>query len=339
MNNLSKTLLFFSFVLSLFMISCASTKQEAPLWTDEYTIDQAFPKDKYIARVGRAESKAASKAFADAELALFFEHTVEAQTAATTVMKNADGKTEIADRELERSVMIKSSVDLFAVEHTDPWFDKKSKRYLACAYIERTEAWKFYEPKLLSAREEFFNIYNQAMAEKDLIKRIKLLESSKAPARNYDDYIFFSSALYDLGYKKYKGDLEITGGIEKEIVSARLKATMQLQVTNDNDNRIYRKVSEILGGQGFIFSDKNPAYKVIVNVEPNKNVYSESITADPGISIYITNGTETLLTYSKTVDRVTGFAAAEAFVNKKIYTALEEELDTSFPEAVKEILK
>ena len=116
---------------------------------------------------------------------------------------------------------------------------------------------------------------------------------------------------------------------------------MLVTVTQDNENRIFRCMTGLLSEEGFVLTAKpfQAVYKVLVLVEPNKVRHGDMLTAAPGISVSLSNGTEQVFSYTKTLERISGFSEAEGFVDKKIYAALEDELRASFLTELRAILK
>lgn len=328
-NKVKNKVIFFLSLSILILVSCASTKEERPLWADDFTLEQVYPSSKYIARIGYSELEKNSTAYADSELSSYFSRKVKSDVTATQTL--SDKKNESAsDKTLTRTVNVQSVTELFAVNHTKPYFDKQSKKYICCAYINRQEAFASCEPKVQQAQKEFIALYNQAEKENDPFTKIKLLENCKPSAENYLSTLDFAHLLYEQGENKYISDRDLIGSIQEKIVNTKMNITMNVTVANDKDGKVSKKVSALLSNEGYVLTNKNYAYSVEVDVEQNKNVYSETVTADPTVAIKITNGKKVFFSYSKTLSHVSGFKEAEALVDKKIYSSIENELENSF---------
>ena len=332
----------FSVYISIFsvliysFVSCASTpKKEVPLWTEEATIEEAFPSATYVARIGRGETADAARNFADAELTRHFEHSVKSSSAAKKVMSNSSGTTKTDERVLEQEVFVSSSMELFALHHTDYWFDAKTKRYVVCSYIERAEAWQIFESKVQQAQKEFFAKYNLCGKEKSSLSKMQLLSECIPVAEKYLDVLDFAHTLSPEGEKKYLADRETIAGISAQISDLKKHIVLRVSVSGDKDKRVERLVSQIISENGFSISASG-SDTVNVNVQQNKVFHgsgdSGTITAEPGVTIVLSSNGKNLFSYNKTLSRVTGFTQAEAFVDNKIYSAIETELKSSFAE-------
>ena len=76
---------------------------------------------------------------------------------------------------------------------------------------------------------------------------------------------------------------------------------------------------------------------MLVELDMGKTVYGETLTAEPGLSISLSNGNK--LSYHKNLPKQSGFTAAQALVERKIVAAAEDEIKASFPSEFNKILK
>lgn len=318
-------------MVSLF-IACASTPGQKPLWADYDTIEAAYPKALYIARIGMASSGAKAGVLAEGELATYFTHTVRSESTAQQKMESAAGETTTDSRMIVREVTVESLMNLFAIHRTTPFFDKDRNQYVCCAYIQREEAWKLYESQLFSSRERFFSFYKPAQNEKDPLKKMLLLKRTEDVAAEYRGVLDFARLLSPEKESRYAEDRVMMAQLERDKERAMADSVMRVVVSQDDSNRILRCVTELLAQEGFSLTDRKEkaVYEVHVVVEQNKALHDDMLTAEPGINVSIRSGAGQIFSYGKTCQRVTGFSAAEALVNKKIYAALEQELRSTF---------
>ena len=329
----------FFLLLSALVLSCASgaAPEEKPLWASQDTLDQAYPPAAYIARLGLAHSPEAAAALAESELASYFTHSVTLGTTASQQL-TSDGR---SSGNLTREVHIRAAMELFAVHKTEPWYDRARRRYAVAAYIDRAEAWGLYRPSLLSRREAFMAHYDQAAAESDPFKKIRLLHACQESGAAFQSDLDFLRLLAPAAEPDFAADRRRLAGLSQEMTAARLAARLCVRVQNDEEGRIERLLSAQLSGGGYYLSDSGYAYQVLAVIQPNLARHSLDgdtvFTAQPGISIAVTNGREELFSYSKSLERISGFS--QAFVNKKLYAALEEEVQKSFLKEFKAALE
>lgn len=327
------------FTASLVFASCASTNVEKPLWANPDTLEAAYPRADYIARMSFGESAAAAALLAESELVSHFAHSVRVETNAKDSKSMVNGKYD-SSQEVNREVNIRSNMNLFAVHKTNAWYDKTTKKYAVCAYIDRKEAWSLYKPHVIQTKEAFLSYYDKAVKESDAFKKIKILHECEESAQDFLSDLEFTRLLSPQGVEEFASERKKASGLKELSSSARLAASMKVSVKDDDQNRISRAVSGLLSGEGYYLSDKNYAYLVNVvvekNIEKHKDGDDTIFTSEPGLTISIANGSEKLFSYNKTMPRISGFS--EGFVNKKIYAALETEINETFIKEFKEAL-
>ena len=333
----TQAIFLFLIILATFT-SCKSTQAAAPLWTELETLEEAYPSKDYIARIGYGENAQEARVLSEAELTSYFEHSVQTEVNSSFSQSMTGTKTSDAERTLTQKVNVKADMSLFAVKHTNPWFSKENRQYICCSFIDREEAWKVYESRVLQAEKNFLTSYKTALEEKDPLKRLFLLSKSSLPAEEYSEVLSFAHALSPKNSASYERDRDIIAKIPADMEKARLAASMKIIVSGDSDSLAERTVTQILSSKGFILKSSAAAYEVLVNVQPGKQYHQQSITAVPGVSVEITNGEESIFSYAKTLERQTGFIEAETFVDKKIYQAVEKELKSTLSSEIDKAL-
>ncbi len=316
--------------LLLLCFSCASTAKSAnrPLWAHPDTLEQAYPRATSIARLAAAATEKEAATLAEGELTAYFEHTVSIATDATQTL-DSSGNTSGS---LTKAVRIQGELQLFAVHKTEAWYDAASKRYFVCAYIDREEAWLLYATHIDSARASFSALYEKALSEPDAFKRLKLLHAAEAPAATFSRVLDFAHLLAPAHDEALSEDREHIASLAEKKTAARMEARMQVVVQNDSALIVERVISGALSKAGYYLSATDARYQVRATVSKNlqaNTVDGETVyTAEPGITVALTQGDEILFSYNKTLARISGFS--ESVVSKKLYQAIERELTESF---------
>ena len=290
---------------------------------------------KYICRLGYASTDSAARVYAESELAKYFSHSVESKTFASQKMNEK----QTLDKELTKSVLIKSEIDLIAVKHTQSWYNKKKKQYINCAYIDREQAWNIYKSRLNLLQKEFNASYKSAVGEKDLFTKISLLTQLKEKSVEYENALDFSHTLYPASDTLYEEDKNKIASLESIITEAKNKIFFQLKINNDSLNKITSLVSASINECGYKVVKQNAPYIIQVEIDLGKSYFTDSITANPSVSIIIFGNSKNIFTYEKSCQRITGFKDAENFVDKKIYDSLENEIKASLTNELKSVLK
>ena len=333
-SKLIKTLLLTAVLLALPLLAaaCASSpKEDAPLWSDENTLEQAYPSSSYIARIGRASSAQAAESFADSELTRHFEHSVQSVTSASQVMVNNASGTSKEEKSLERKVFVDSSMKLFALHHTQAWFEKKTKTYVVCSYLNREEAFSIYENQIKISRQNFEAFYNKAQDENNYLKKISALKDCIPAADSYLSVLSFAHTLYPKSDANYEKDKETLTSIDSQIAQLKKSILFYMDIKGDSNNQIKDCLTNIFTKSGFTITETKSPYIIKVLVDSDKTYHEETITANPKVSLQILGQNTPFYSITITGSRVSGFKQAEAFVNKKIFDSLVSELKTQLP--------
>lgn len=328
----------------LFLITvcgCASnsTKNEKPLWATDETLEMVYPNSEYIARIGRGTSIQSATSFAEGELSSYFSHSVHSQVNATQVMtdtksgdkENIPGESKTV-RSIERKVTVDSMNELFDVHLTSAWFDKKQKQYISCAYIKRDDAFNLYEANVRNARNKFRLFYDKAEAEEDLLNKIKLLSDCELPGEEYLETLKISNLLCPDKVSAYGNDRKLVEGLEVEKNICRQECQMYITSTTEDGKKLKSCVSQIIKAKGFNVTEnrKEAFYEVIIDLDLGKNIFGETFTAEPELTLSIkgTKGGERF-SYKRNLPKQSGFTEAETLVIRKIISSAESELNTS----------
>jgi hypothetical protein len=187
-----------------------------------------------------------------------------------------------------------------------------------------------YEPVVLQKQKQFIASFTDAEVESDPLTKIMKLSKSISFADEYIDTLSFGHSLYAKGESVYENDRDTIASLKGKLDEAKRDASMRVVVKNDSNGSIQRTLSTLLSKEGFILSDTSYAYVVTADVQQNKIKHEDTITATPGISVTVNNGSETIFNYSKNFDRISGFTEAGALVDSRIYAAIEKELNNTF---------
>lgn len=308
-----------SILLTLFL-SCASTpKEEKPLWIELYTIEQIFPNKEYVTGTAHASSEELARALAEANLAAYFTREINSTTNAHQTLVNTGASGE----KIDRDVTVKSQITLAGLQYTQSWRDLKNSQYYACAYLNRKEAFANYESTVISAQKRFYSFYNSAINEKEPFKKIALFNKSKIAGQEYSDVLDFSLILYKPGYEKYEKDISVIAGIDEKIASTKLNISMKVII--NSDGKAYKAlVEKVISDAGYSRKNSEYAYSILVTIQAEKAVFSDTIVVQPSVSIDVRNSNESIFSFSKTAEQISGFKEAENFVDMKVRKAITD---------------
>ncbi len=314
-----------SLLFSLF-VSCSSIpKDEKPLWADSYTVEQIFPHKEYVTGLAHASNEELARTLAEANLAAYFTREINSVTKAHQAFANTGENRESIDRE----ITIKSQITLAGVQHTQSWRSFGDKQYYDCAYLNRKEAFSNYESTIISAQKRFYSFYNSALNEKDPFKKIALFNESKIAGQDYSDVLDFSLILYKSGYEKYEKDISVIAGIDEKISKAKLN--ISINVTTNNVGKPYKALIEkIISDAGYSHKKTEFSYSVIVTILADKTVFTDTILVEPAVSIEVRNNNESILSFYKKAEQISGFKDAEKFVDMKVHKTITDIIEQDF---------
>ena len=303
---------------------------KAPLWYEN--LESVYPEAKYIAQIGYGKDKKTASIDALDSIARFFSTKVSTNVEARTVLSSENEDASVK-RSLDATTVVKSQIELFAVEYSKPYFDKKIKQTVVVAYIDREKAWKLYEAKIKSVAEPFLQQYQNAFLQEDKLKRFFLLNKAKSFSNDFLLSYDVALLLYPSKCKFLYGELNDKANLlDVTMNELKMECTMTVVVKNDNSNVIQRKISALLSERGFSIQKQNATYHVIVNcvcdITSEKDDYSRTFTSYPGIEVLIDNGGRTVFSYSKTCKKTVAFEKQKNITIS--YQRLEKELENSF---------
>lgn len=320
-----------------FMWGCKSTDvgAERPLWTDSYTIEQVFPSDTYVTGIGRAEDRGVAQSLADGNLASYFSREISSETSAQQVVSSAEGVKN--QEELIRNITVKSEIALSGVKYTEFWFDKKTKQYYSCAFLDRKDAWSKYESTVSQEKEKFDAFLKSADKEADPFKKITILQNAKKEGDAYQKVILFSELLYKKGCEQYSQDRKVISSLDEKICDIAMNINMNVSFEGNGTGSssaskalVKSLIEKIITDNGYKVSTQNVHYVVAVTLNDGKERKDDVVTAAPEISIVIKNAGSTVMTFSKTTPMQTVFVEAEKLLDSKISKALEKTLTEDF---------
>lgn len=314
-----------SLLFSLF-VSCSSIpKDEKPLWADSYTVEQIFPHKEYVTGLAHASNEELARTLAEANLAAYFTREINSVIKAHQKLVNTGANRESIDRE----ITVKSQITLAGVQHAQSWRNLGDNQYYDCAYLNRKEAFSNYQSTIISAQKRFYSFYNSALNEKDPFKKIALFNESKIAGQDYSDVLDFSLILYKSGYEKYEKDISVIAGIDEKITKAKLN--ISINVTTNNVGKPYKALIEkIISDAGYSHKNSDYSYSVIVTIQADKAVFTDTIVVEPSVSVEVRNDNESILLFYKKAEQISGFKDAEKFVDMKVHKTIADIIEQEF---------
>ena len=271
---MKKLFLFLSLFSLLSFLAFAKTTP-MPAWVTDYR--SVFPDSEYLAQRGTGDSSEKAITDASGALARYFQMTVNANISTTMT----EEKTSVVDE-----VQVRSDVELFGMQFTEPYHLKKDKRWYAVAYIKRSDAWTQYKPKVDQSSRTFTGKYKKIEEEKDHFSRIALCRNAWESAMELLTKLEYARIISPKDEAAYKGDRDRIAKIPVLLDEARSNCTIYLDCPGDYNNMLTTSISAAFTKAGMTVLKNQASAKYICNVDVDNNVIgSDPLSISPSISI------------------------------------------------------
>ncbi len=319
-------------------VGCESSKirepknNEVPLWTSYETINQVFPEEDFIARIGFDETADFARLNADSELSTYFSAKIENAVFASENYVKQNDETSV-QRQISKNISLEGNSELFALRHTDSYFDKKRGTFIVCAYINRKEAWNLIEPKLNSISKAINSLYSESQKQDENFFKIIQVNSALKKSEEFYKLYFLAEGIVPQKAKQFYTTQEIIRNAENESVRLKQKSVIFVNVQGYDSERIKTKVSEVLSKNGFSVSDFRRDSDLACSVNVNMNIeISENggfFVCYPKISLSVkTAEGKTISSFAKSFEKIASYTKESC--SRMVFSKIENELEENF---------
>lgn len=324
-------LLFITMEFSIF----AKPKKE-PAWIEDYKT--IFPEKDYLVQRGTGSDSETAKTEAVSSIGRYLKTELDSSISTkieTVTINNKSNENLNVKTETE----LKSNVELFAVEFTEPFYRKKEKKWYCVAYINRDKAWNKYSPEIENAKEVFTAILKNIDNETDTIKRISLYKNAWQEGSNFLSLLSYGLLIKPENADLYIKEKQMLSDIPAFIKNEKNNCSFHLSVQNDYGNIITGEIKNILSSCGLILTEDDDA-EYLINVEIHNNESGiDPIIIYPSLTLNINNSqSETVFSYSyKSNEKTVAFTIENA--QKKAFPKLTKEFENDLSDKVKGIFE
>ena len=314
----------------LLLLASALSAKDAPVpeWVTNHR--GAYPDADYLAQRGSGKTAETAQTDATSQIARYFQTNVSANLSTTMRSITGAGKVDESTTVVDE-VRVSSEVSLFALEHTEPYYYKKEKKWYCVAYIRRDAAWRQYAPVVDGAKAEFYALYDNAGKESEPFIRCGLYKAAWENGKNFLERLEYARILSPAGEAAYSGDRRTVSQIPALIQSEREKCAVHLTVHGDYGNIIETSLTSALTKSGIrtTSSASQAAYTATAVIEPNATG-TDPMSINPSVDIRI-QGRGGRSVYSLQVrsgERTVAYTLESA--QKKAYPALAKKIEDAF---------
>ena len=321
--------------LAFALISCASTSETAPDWVANYRA--IYPDSEYIVQRGRADTEETSRTEAIAQIARYFQTSVNANLK-TSIQSVSSGQNVDETTTVVNDVDVMSQVNLFAVEYTDPYYNKKEKKWYCVAYINRENAWVQYKPTVEEAKSEFYAMCRNAEKESDSFSKCTAYGKAWKSGVKFLEKLEYARILNPKKEAAYSGDRTAVSEIPSLISQEQQNCRIFLSVNGDYGNIITSAVTETFSKNGFMISKSAGGTNYTAQVFVDSNAQgSDPVSIFPSLDLKITSKEGRTVFSNQTKVRSKTVAYTLENAQKKAFPVLAEEADKAISEQLSKL--
>ena len=276
-----KKIILFSVILFLTSTLCYTA---IPKWILD--LEKVFPSEKFIRAIGEGSSITLAKKSALSELSSFFEQTIQTKIYATKKITQNNFIIEEFSN-IQQDFLSSTNTEIYQVEYSDIYFNKKNQRYYVCAYINKENLWNFILKKIDS------NILNSNI----ILEEIK---NQSEPLRKVFYYKKIKDCYYEF-YKVYQIALctypnkcdnftEFSKTLNEEIIKLKKligEISVKINTTGDKRKIIESKIFQLLAKTGFLISSQKGMYQLNTEIFLDVNEFNGIYSTQPKIKFSI----------------------------------------------------
>lgn len=292
-------------IIYLLCFSFPLFSENIPSWLKN--LDQEYPNSEYIKALGEGSSEKKAKITAIADVSLLFHSKVKVYNNVISDLQrtNENNTSSFTKKEnFHQNFESVSEVDFYCLNFTDSFYDKKNKKYYIVAYINRNEAFRFYEVKMIPLISEFDAIVRGINEEEEPLFKTYLYHRAFLICELLQSYISNAIILKPSSAITYDDLLKRLSSIinEKRIQMNRI--AFSITCNNPRGDALITGVASILENSGFVYSQKVAMYSIGIDLSFTEETYEAGEFVRPTMNITISNSKGNVVeSYSKIYPR------------------------------------
>lgn len=321
-------------IITIYSVSVISAKsknkntESFPLWITEEGKNSLFPKDEYLSASAFGSSGSEAKSKAAAEISENIKTIIKTNLSSEYFATEENGNIN-SNKIIQQNIMSSSANTIYQLEYTTPYYYSDYGMYICIAYINRKKAFDAVQPKLDKIQQIFPTAYKNAISLNDNLKEIIAIQKAQKILNGFYEVYDFAIAVAPEKAKSYSElDILATESFSK-LDELKSEVKVYINVIGDINNQIYDKISDCLSRENFSITnsnDSNYEAKATVNIKITKN--PSTYQAIPSITIDFFSDNNAIYSYSKQLDKVSGFD--EDTVYRRSYMNLCNAIENDF---------
>jgi hypothetical protein len=290
-------------------------------------LEAAFPARAYAAARGASERRETVAEAALRELSLYFQTRVSSRTDLSESYLEQDGAAS-QSIQLEQQTLVQTETRLFAVRYTDPWQNPLTGLWEAVAYIDRSEAWVIFEPRLASKTAPFMALFQAAESDSEPMRRFFWYRTAASGANEALAYLDFAQTLNPARAAAFSPVREAIAALPQKLSRARFDAGVRVECPADMDGLVTTALTQALGAEGFpVAAGAATVCRAVVNEGMEKR--DAGTFYNPALTISVAGVTGDAL-FSLTFTAPRQSAVNPDIARRRAYAALAGEIQAKF---------
>ncbi|HPN37909.1 MAG TPA: LPP20 family lipoprotein [Melioribacteraceae bacterium] len=259
---------FFCNCLILFIFFGLSVKaQNLPAWISNP--NAMYPDISYLAAVGEGDNRKAAENNALSNLALIFKSDIKVDNTQIDKYNELFGDKEGFQHEsnVTKKVNVTGGQTLYNVKFGET-FTNNLGRVFIIAYIERLETAEIYNDKINSNTEKIKFFVSLASSTNDILTTYAALSASSFFALD-NEMLKSQLKIINPHFSEFSDTDYDYNDINKKSIDAAKKISFNVNIENDNDQKVSTFVKELFNSKGFVINS-NPIINVTGNISYEK---------------------------------------------------------------------
>lgn len=317
-----KKIILFSVILFLTSTLCYTA---IPKWILD--LEKVFPSEKFIRAIGEGSSITLAKSFALSELSSFFEQTIQTKIYATKKITQNNFVIEEFSN-IQQDFLSSTNTEIYQVEYSDIYFNKKNKRYYVCAYINKENLWNFILKKIDSNILNSNIILEEIKNQREPLRKVFYYNEINNCYVEFNKLYQIALCIYPNRCDKFSEKIKM---INEEIISLKSlinKITIKLKTTGDKEKFIESKVLQLLSKNGFAISSQKGMYQLNVEIDWNETEFNGVYSSYPKINFSVYKNSEIIKSFEIIFEKCSAYNYQT--LERKQISLIEEYLDKFF---------
>jgi hypothetical protein len=321
--------------MAALLAACAGTPQntqaEAPAWA--LNLEAVYPRSAYIAQRGEGDTRREAELAALNSISFYFESEINAEESLRRSWTERNGVTS-AESRTEANTLVRSQTRLVAVRYAeDPWVNPGVGAWETVAYIDREEAWGFYEPEAAKVRDALLALTAAAEVENEAFLKALRYNAAMAYSEGADFKAVrgFAQVLHPAKARVIFAEADaFRSALPERIYSARQGATVFIDCPDDMDGLIVTAAAAALGAQGFPVEQSRGAASCVclIRVDTGAQTMESGTFYNPSLTGTVSGGAGAVFSFTAKAPRQS--AINPEVGRRRAYTALAAALGEAF---------